>query len=111
MAAVSENPFKGIRITKVSLNVFPDRNGRAFHFVTDDPRFTHPEGQPGLRFVAESNPLSANYNPREFNRAVRALEEQGTAMGVSWPIVPEHDRQLDNRLALIVKYLRNGGSW
>jgi hypothetical protein len=105
----STSPYAGINLTVDGWRIFPDRERRAFHVVVSDSRFSHQSAQEGLRFVAEASPLSANYNPREFNRILGAFHEQGQL--TDWQEIPEHERHIVRRTQLIIDYLRNGGSW
>jgi hypothetical protein len=66
------------------------------HFQTTDGPFSNKDGdKPGLHLVFDSNPRSADYNPRYFNRCARALRAQ-QAYGPSADI-EEHPRGLRNR--------------
>lgn len=103
-------PYSGISLNlEGGWTAYLDRDGKSFHLATDDDRFTHPERGPGLHFVAHSSPLSANYNPLQYNRLLAGFQGQGHL--TDWSPIPEHDRHISKRVALIVAYLRNGGSW
>jgi hypothetical protein len=105
----STSPYAGVNLTVDGWKIFPDRERRAFHVVVGDSRFSHASAQEGLRFVVEASPLSANYNPREFNRILRAFQEQWQL--VDWEEIPERERHIARRMQLIIDYLRNGESW
>lgn len=65
------------------------------HLTFDDPDFTHPNTQPGMRVVFSSNPNSANYHPANFNRCRAVLSKYGKSAPPDE--AEEKDRRLDKR--------------
>lgn len=105
----STSPHAGVNLSVDGFKIFPDRTRRAFHVAVGDRRFTHASADDGLRFVADSSPLSANYNPRAFNRILRAFHTQGDLP--DWDEIPEHDRHISRRTQLLIDFLRSGEAW
>lgn len=66
------------------------------HYTTDSPEFTDATGdRPGIRVVFSADPLSADYNPTNFNRAARRLREAGKPAPAA--DIPEPSRRLRDR--------------
>lgn len=76
-----------------------DNQPDEIHLVSSSPVFHDSNGaRPGLWITFSCNPKSANYHPQNYNRAARALAEQGCA---SPALVQEADRRLNARSRLI----------
>jgi len=87
--------------TNINVTIWWDRNSapERIRLLTGDPRFTI-EGDtgPGLQFPASCNPAHADYNPRQFNRLARFLQDQGLPAPGEVPI---ESRYLRDRLDLL----------
>lgn len=95
-------------IEEVKFRVFLDtKQPDRVHIASKDERFVNAKGDsPGIRFVASSNPLSADYNPNVYNRVIRAWKAEGWSLPQGMDEVQEKRRHMTDRIALIVDHLR-----
>jgi hypothetical protein len=78
----------------------PDDPAR-IHYTTNNRVFTDVAGErPGIRVVFSADPMSADYSPRNFNRAARALRQ---ASKPAPPDIPEPSRRLRDRFVGALK--------
>jgi hypothetical protein len=87
--------------TSISFTVWwdPDSNSDRIRLLSGDPRFTIEGGTgPGLQFAVSGNRAHADYNPRQFNRLARFLQDQGLPAPAEVPI---ESRRLHDRLDLL----------
>jgi hypothetical protein len=67
------------------------------HYTTNSDEFTNATGDsPGIRVVFSADPMSADYSPRNFNRAARALRRLGKPAPDE---IPEPSRRLRDRFS------------
>lgn len=80
----------------------PDQPDR-IRVATVDPQFVDENGErPGLQIVFSANPKSADFNPANFNRCARALQESAKVTGLPAPsLVPLQPRHLRYRSEII----------
>ncbi len=87
--------------TGISFTIWwdPDADPDRIRLLTGDRRFTI-EGDtgPGLQFAASCNRAHADYNPRQFNRLARFLQDQGRPAPAEVPI---ESRRMRDRLDLL----------
>lgn len=96
-------PVSDKRITDISFDAYWDTNKpNRWHLVTGDERFGK-----GFWFVVTSNPLSADYRPREFNRGLRAFQNLGVWLHPEAKEAPEYNRHIAERIGVIVQHLRD----
>jgi hypothetical protein len=93
----------------VSFRVFWDSNQpERVHIASNDARFLDAEGEhAGIRLVASANPLSADYNPNVYNRAVRAWKAAGWELPAGVGEVPLKRRHIVDRLRIIIEHLNS----
>jgi hypothetical protein len=76
------------------------------HIATNDAHFKDPEGKGGngLHLVCHYTPLSADYNPKTYNRAVFAWQRMGWKAPIAATV---RDRNIDRRIDVITSYFRD----
>jgi hypothetical protein len=77
------------------VTIWYDQKTESIHLACGDPRLTDENGEkPGFHVRYNANPLSADYNPANFNRLGRYLRQQGKTAPAE---VAVHPRQLAQR--------------